>query len=99
MYRLAENGQEPVLRVDAQARFLGEVPVFNAIAEIPGTAEPDEYVILGGHYDSWDGASGTLDNGTGAVVIMEAMRILKSVVPNPAAAPSSAPSGTARSRV
>ena len=83
VYRLAENGQEPILRVEAQARFLGEVPVFNAIAEIPGTAQPEEYVILGGHYDSWDGASGTLDNGTGAVVIMEAMRILKSAIPNP----------------
>ena len=83
VYRLAENGQEPVLRVDAQARFLGEVPVFNAIAEIPGTAEPEQYVILGGHYDSWDGSSGALDNGTGAVAIMEAMRILKSAVPNP----------------
>ena len=83
MYRLAENGQQPVLRVDARARFLGEVPVFNTIAEIPGSDQPEEYVILGGHYDSWDGASGTLDNGTGAVVIMEAMRILKSAVPNP----------------
>ena len=83
VYRLAENGQEPVLRVDAQARFLGEVPVFNAIAEIPGTAESAEYVILGGHYDSWDGSSGALDNGTGAVAIMEAMRILKKAVPNP----------------
>ncbi len=88
VYRLAENGQEPVLRVDAQARFLGEVPVFNAIAEIPGAAEPPgaaelEYVILGGHYDSWDGSSGALDNGTGAVAIMEAMRILKKAVPNP----------------
>ena len=83
VYRLAENGQEPVLRVDAQARFLGEVPVFNAIAEIPGTAEPERYVILGGHYDSWDGSSGALDNGTGAVAIMEAMRILKKAVPNP----------------
>jgi len=83
VYRLAENGQQPVLRVDARARFLGEVPVFNTIAEIPGSDRPEEYVILGGHYDSWDGASGSLDNGTGAVVIMEAMRILKSVVPNP----------------
>ena len=83
VYRLAENGQEPVLRINAEARFLGEVPVFNAIAEIPGTAQPEEYVILGGHYDSWDGGSGTLDNGTGAVVIMEAMRILQSVVPRP----------------
>ncbi|WP_420633074.1 M28 family peptidase [Candidatus Palauibacter sp.] len=83
VYRLAENGQGPVLRVDARARFLGEVPVFNAIAEIPGTAEPEEYVILGGHYDSWDGSDGALDNGTGAVAIMEAMRILKRAVPNP----------------
>ena len=83
VYRLAENGQGPVLRVDAQARFLGEVPVYNAIAEIPGTADPEEYVILGGHYDSWDGSDGALDNGTGAVAIMEAMRILKRAVPNP----------------
>ena len=83
VYRLAENGQGPVLRVDAQARFLGEVPVFNALAVIPGTAEPEEYVILGGHYDSWDGSDGALDNGTGAVAIMEAMRILKRAVPNP----------------
>ena len=83
LYRLAENDQGPVLRVDARARFLGEVPVFNAIAEIPGTADPEEYVILGGHYDSWDGSDGALDNGTGAVAIMEAMRILRSAVPNP----------------
>ena len=83
VYRLAENGQEPVLRVDAQARFLGEVPVYNAIARIPGIAQPEEYVILGGHYDSWDGGSGTLDNGTGAIVILEAMRILHAVVPRP----------------
>ena len=83
LYRLAENDQGPVLRVDAQARFLGEVPVFNAFAVIPGSADPEEYVILGGHYDSWDGSDGALDNGTGAVAIMEAMRILKSAVPNP----------------
>ncbi len=83
VYRLAENGQSPVLRVEAEARFLGEVPVFNTIARIQGSAQPEEFVILGGHYDSWDGGSGTLDNGTGAVAIMEAMRILKAAVPNP----------------
>ena len=83
VFRLAENGQEPVLRVNAEARFLGEVPVFNTIARIPGSAQPEEFVILGGHYDSWDGSSGALDNGTGAVAVMEAMRILKVAVPNP----------------
>ncbi len=83
LYRLAEGGHEPVLRAEATARSLGEVPVFNAFAEIPGSAEPEEVVIVGGHFDSWDGASGALDNGTGAVAIMEAMRILRKVVPNP----------------
>ena len=83
VYRLAENGQEPVLRVNAEARFLGEVPVYNTIARIQGSAQPEEFVILGGHYDSWDGSSGTLDNGTGSVAVLEAMRILKAAVPNP----------------
>ena len=83
VYRLAENGQEPVLRVNAEARFLGEVPVYNTIARIQGSAQPEEFVILGGHYDSWDGSSGTLDNGTGSVAVLEVMRILKAAVPNP----------------
>jgi Zn-dependent M28 family amino/carboxypeptidase len=59
------------------------VPVHNTIATIPGSAEPEEFVILGAHYDTWDGAPGALDNGTGAVAVMEAMRILKASVPNP----------------
>ena len=83
VFRLAEKGEEPVLRVNAQAEFFGEVPVLTAFGKIPGSADPEEFVILGGHYDSWDGSSGALDNGTGAVAIMEAMRILKAAVPNP----------------
>ena len=83
VFRLAENGQKPLLRVNAEAEFLGEVPVFNTIARIPGSAQPEEFVILGGHYDSWDGSAGALDNATGAVAVMEAMRILKATVPHP----------------
>src|SRR5690606_15067632 len=37
VWRLAENGQNPVLRLNAQATFLGEVPVYNTIAEIRGS--------------------------------------------------------------
>jgi Zn-dependent M28 family amino/carboxypeptidase len=55
----------------------------NTIAEIKGTEKPNEYVMLSAHFDSWDGASGATDNGTGTVVMMEAMRILKQVLPNP----------------
>jgi len=40
-------------------------------------------VVLSAHFDSWDGGSGATDNGTGTVIMMEAMRILKKVYPNP----------------
>ncbi len=81
--RLAENDQGPVLEVDAQAKFTGEVPAFNTIAMIRGNELPDEYVMLSAHYDSWDGGSGATDNATGSITMMEAMRILKTVYPNP----------------
>jgi Zn-dependent M28 family amino/carboxypeptidase len=84
VYRLTENRQGPVLRITADAEFLGDnVPVFNTIAEIKGSEKPDEYVMLSAHFDSWDGSSGATDNGTGTTVMLEAMRILKSVYPNP----------------
>jgi carboxypeptidase Q len=81
--RLAENGQGPRLRVNAETEFLGETAVFNTVARIPGTERPDEYVILSAHFDSWDGSSGATDNGTGTITMMEVMRILQEVLPNP----------------
>ena len=83
VFRLAANDQGPRIRAQADAQFLGEVPVANVIAEIKGTEKPDEYVVLSAHFDSWDGASGATDNGTGTVTMLEAMRILKAVYPNP----------------
>jgi hypothetical protein len=83
LFRLAENNQGPVVRVTAEAEQLGEVPVANVIAEIRGSEKPDEYVMLSAHFDSWDGGSGATDNGTGTVVMMEAMRILKAAYPTP----------------
>jgi hypothetical protein len=56
----------------------GPVPVYNVIAEIPGTEFPDEVIIVSAHQDSWDGpgSQGTIDNGTGTAVTMETARIL-----------------------
>ncbi len=83
VYRLAANRQNPVVRLNAVAEFTGTVPTWNTIAEIRGTEKPDEYVMLSAHFDSWDGSSGATDNATGTVTMMEAMRILKQVLPNP----------------
>ncbi len=83
LFRLAENGQGPRVRLQADAELLGEQPVFNTIAEIKGTEKPNEYIVLSAHYDSWDGGSGATDNATGSVTMLEAARILKQVYPNP----------------
>lgn len=83
LYRLAEGGKVPKVSIRADSKESGMVPTFNTIAEIRGTEKPDEYVILSAHFDSWDGATGATDNGTGTITMMEAMRILKQIYPHP----------------
>jgi len=83
VYRLVQSGKKPKLNIVATSKELGIVPTFNTIAEIKGSEKPDEYVILSAHFDSWDGGTGATDNGTGTLVMMEAMRILKKYYPNP----------------
>jgi hypothetical protein len=83
VFRLAQHGQGPVLRLDAQAEDLGEAPVVNTLAELKGTEKPNEYVLLSAHFDSWDGGSGATDNGTGTLIMLEAMRLLRTAYPQP----------------
>ena len=76
--RLADE-EEVVVEFDLQHNFVaGPIPVYNTIGEIRGTELPDEVVIISGHLDSWDGpgSQGTVDNGTGSSVTIEAARIL-----------------------
>jgi Zn-dependent M28 family amino/carboxypeptidase len=83
VYRLAEEGQDPLLRLTAESENRGEVPVSNVIGRITGTELPDEYVMLSAHYDSWDGGSGATDNGSGSILMLETMRILSAIYPKP----------------
>ena len=83
LYRMVENGINPTVKIISTSTEHGVVPTFNTIAEIKGVEKPNEYVILSAHFDSWDGSQGTTDNGTGTIVMMEAMRILKKFYPNP----------------
>ncbi len=82
-WRLAANNQGPRLRLSADAQALPDVPMFNVIAELRGTEVPDEYVVLSAHLDSWHGATGATDNGTGTITMLEAMRILREAYPRP----------------
>jgi Zn-dependent M28 family amino/carboxypeptidase len=57
--------------------------MFNVIAELKGRELPNEYVLLSAHLDSWASATGATDNGTGTIMMLEAMRILKLAYPEP----------------
>jgi carboxypeptidase Q len=50
---------------------------FNIIADMPGTDLANEIVLIGGHFDSWHGATGATDNATGSAAMMEVLRIIK----------------------
>ncbi|MHA7812530.1 MAG: M28 family metallopeptidase [Phycisphaerales bacterium] len=73
------EGVDLIVEFDLQNNLsAGPFPVYNVIAEIPGTEKPDEVVIISAHMDSWNGpgSQGTVDNGTGTSVTIEAARIL-----------------------
>jgi hypothetical protein len=80
LWRVAQRGLPVRLELNLQTRFLDDnrFPT-NVTAEIPGTDKSDEVVMLGAHYDSWHSGTGATDNGAGSVVMMEAMRILKTL--------------------
>ena len=83
LFRLTESDQKPTVNINIQSKELGKVPTYNSIGRIEGIEKPDEYIILSAHLDTTGGGTGATDNGTGTIVMMEAMRILKKVYPNP----------------
>ncbi len=80
LYRVAKRGLPVRVELNLQTRFLDDnrTPA-NVIAELPGTDKADEVVMLGAHYDSWHSGTGATDNAAGSVVMMEALRILKTL--------------------
>jgi Iap family predicted aminopeptidase len=80
MYRDVKAGRTVRLEVNVQNRFLSDdLRSYNALGEIPGTDKANEVVMIGGHLDSWHGGTGATDNGAGSVVMMEAIRILRTL--------------------
>lgn len=77
MHRLLAAGERVALEANVQNTLGSDsVMVYNTVAEIRGTEKPDEVVLLGAHLDSWDMGTGTTDNGTGSIAVLEAARIL-----------------------
>ena len=75
MRRLAEKG--PVsIQFELQNTTSGPMQVNNIVAEIKGSEHPDEWIIIGAHFDSWDYGTGAQDNGTGSAMVLETARAI-----------------------
>ena len=80
--RLAKAGTPVKMDVDVKTKFqTKDLQGYNVVAEIPGTdpALKDEVVMIGAHLDSWQTGTGATDNASGSSVMLEAMRILKTL--------------------
>jgi carboxypeptidase Q len=78
--RFLDTGKTVRLKINVQNQFTpGPVESANVVGEIRGTQDPDQIVVVGGHLDSWDLASGATDNGCGtAATLGAAEAIVKS---------------------
>ncbi|MFO7895286.1 MAG: M20/M25/M40 family metallo-hydrolase [Longimicrobiales bacterium] len=78
IWRNVKRGVPMELELNVQNRWYDDdLQGKNVLADLPGTDLADEYIMIGGHYDSWHAGTGAADNAAGTVVMMEALRILK----------------------
>ena len=77
------SGETVRFRLALGCRFLPDKKSANVIGEIPGREHPDEVVLLAAHLDSWDLATGALDDGTGCAIITETARLIGALEPAP----------------
>lgn len=77
--RLQALGERVTLRLRMEARTEADVESANLLAELGGRERPEEIVVVGGHFDSWDVGTGASDDGVGCIVVWEAVRLMKAL--------------------
>ncbi len=82
--RILKRGIPVTLEAEVRNYLSGSDPgCSNVVGELPGNGLRDEVVIVGGHFDSWHGGTGAVDDASGCAVALEAARILKAIGARP----------------
>ncbi|TMP02171.1 peptidase M28 family protein [Pseudoalteromonas sp. S3178] len=77
--RLVALGKDVSVNINVQTENLGEGTGYNVIGQFNGTENPEQYVLIGGHLDSWDLGTGALDDGAGVALTMAAAKHISDV--------------------
>jgi carboxypeptidase Q len=75
--RIVARGRRVRVRLKMEAHFEPDVESANVIGEITGRERPEEIVLVGCHFDSWDAATGASDDAVGCIATWESLRLMK----------------------
>ena len=75
--QLLQEKKEISFSIEMDCEAFDRVTQYNVIGELTGSEQPLEYIVVGGHLDSWDIGEGAHDDGTGIVQSIEIMRTFK----------------------
>jgi carboxypeptidase Q len=81
--RLAALGGKVRVRLFSTASYLPDAHSQNVIADVPGREHPEQVVLLGAHFDSWDQGTGAIDDGTGTAIIVAAAKLIRDLPHHP----------------
>ncbi|RLA48620.1 MAG: hypothetical protein DRR04_04215 [Gammaproteobacteria bacterium] len=80
--RTLSRGEPVIVKLVITPQLLPATESGNVIAEIPGSAAPEEIVLVGAHLDSWDLGTGAIDDGAGIGIVIGATKLLLDFLPN-----------------
>jgi carboxypeptidase Q len=75
--RLTDRGVRIRVKLQMEAHVEPDAQSYNVVGELTGRELPNEFVVMGGHIDSWDVGAGASDDGGGDIVTWEALRLMK----------------------
>ena len=75
--RLQNRGVRIRVNLQMNAHFEPDAESFNVVGELTGREFPNELVVIGCHFDSWDVGTGASDDAGGCIVTWEALRLMK----------------------
>ena len=77
LQRMQDRGVRVAVRLQMEAKLLPDAPSANVVGEIRGSEHPEQVIVIGGHFDSWDIGTGATDDGGGCIASWEALRLMK----------------------
>jgi carboxypeptidase Q len=77
LHRIVDRGRKVRVRLKMEAHFEPDIETANVIGEITGRERPEEIVLVGCHFDSWDAATGASDDAVGCIATWEGLRLMK----------------------